>query len=381
MRGEGPTILLAAGEASGDLHGAAVARALLRRWPRARLYGLGGPRMAEAGVELLAGIERLAVMGFVEVAVRLPYFVRLFRRMGRELRRRATDLALPIDYPGFNLRLARAARRAGVPVLYYIAPQVWAWRPGRAEALARWTDRLAVILPFEEALFRRAGARASYVGHPLLDAPPVAVSRADFCARWGLDPDRPILALLPGSRPQEVARHLGLFAEAAARVRAARPEVQPAVAAPPGMPAGAYAGVPGPVCEDARALLHHARAALVKSGTGTLEAALAGTPLVIAYRTHPATYWLARRLVRLDRVGLVNLVAGEPVAPEYLQGEATPDALAAALLPLLDDGPARTAMLEGLARARAALAVDGRGPGGVADRVAALAAELLEGRA
>ncbi|MFO7261540.1 MAG: lipid-A-disaccharide synthase [bacterium] len=377
MRQDGPTILLSAGEPSGDLHGAAVAAALRRRWPGARLFGLGGPLMAEAGVELLEDVRRLAVMGFVEVASRLPFFVRLLRRVRREMVRRGTDLVVPIDYPGFNLRLARAARRAGVPVLYYIAPQVWAWHRSRCRQLAANTDALAVVLPFEERIFREAGARAVFVGHPLLDAAPVAVTREAFCQRLGLDPGAPVLALFPGSRAQEVRRHLRVFEEAAQRVRETYPAVQPVIAASRTLPLELYGETPFPLVDDSRALLAHARAALVKSGTGTLEAALAGTPLVIAYRAHPLTFWLARRLVQVPRIGLVNLVAGETVAPEYLQDEATPEALARAVLPLVVDGEARQRMLEGLTRVRASLAPRADGAGSVADRVAQLAAELL----
>lgn len=356
--------------------------------------------MAEAGVELLADPDRLAVMGFVEVAAHLPYFIRLLRMVRRELIARQAALVLPIDYPGFNMRLSRTAHAAGVPVLYYIAPQVWAWHRARARELAHRVDRLAVVLPFEEPLFREAGARVSFVGHPLLDTALPDTPRDVWCAARGLDPDRPILALFPGSRVQELKRHLPLFVEAARRLRRRRADVQPVIAAAPaltpdvlgtvsadanagdrsahGSPVG-YGGRDAiPAIRDTRGLLHHSRVALVKSGTGTLETALAGVPLVIAYRTHAATYWLARRLVRVDHIGLANLVAGERVAPEYVQHEATPEALAAALLPLLDDGPTRTAMVQGLARVRAALAPS-QGPAiGAAEQVVALAAELLD---
>mgnify|MGYP001947603864 CR=1 FL=1 len=373
-----PTILLSAGEPSGDLHGGALARALRERWPGARLFGLGGPRMAEAGVELLADLEQLAVMGFVEVLRHLPFHVQLFRRLKQEFHERRPDLVLPIDYPGFNLRLAKEATRAGIPVLYYIAPQVWAWHRSRVRLLAEYTDRVAVVLPFEEAIFREAGVRAEFVGHPLLDLPVPAVTREEFCEGLGLDAERPILALMPGSRSQEVSRHLELFVETAKLVQARRPEVQPVIAASPAVPAEAYSGVPFPRTRDSRALLRHARAGLVKSGTGTLEAALAGMPLVIVYRTHPVTYWLARRLVRVDSIGLVNLVAGERVAPEFIQGDAKPPALAEALVPLLaKESEARQKALDGLARVSEALRPAGGEGMRVADRVVALAAELL----
>lgn len=373
-----PTILLSAGEPSGDLHGAAVARELRRRWPGARLYGLGGPLMAAEGVELLAGLDRLAVMGFVEVVKHLPYFYGLFRRVRRELAVRGTDLVIPIDYPGFNLRLARSARESGIPVLYYIAPQVWAWHRSRTRELARCADRLAVVLPFEEPLFREAGARVTFVGHPLLDLCEATSTRAEFCARLGLDAERPILAVFPGSRAQEVARHLELFTAAAREVCRSDPRVQPVVACSASVPEEAFAGLALPRTPASRELLLHADAALVKSGTTTLEAALALTPMVIAYRMHPLTYRLARRLVEVEHIGLVNLVAGERIAPELIQDEATPDALARALLPLLAaDSPERRRALEALAGVRDRL----RAAGGdrAAARVAELAGELLGG--
>jgi lipid-A-disaccharide synthase len=368
-------ILLAAGEPSGDLHGAGLARALLRRFPQARLWGLGGPLMREAGVDLLAHIDDLAVMGFGEVAGRLPFFVRLWRRVRRALALERPDLVIPIDYPGFNVRLARAARAAGSRVLYYIVPQVWAWHRSRIPKLVAAADRLAVILPFEQPLFEQAGGRAVFVGHPLLDVEPPPVPREMFCAANGLDPARPILALFPGSRTQEIERHLGLFAETAQHVHARRTGVQAMIAAGSAISTAAF-GTGPPQTNDGWGLLQHAAVALVKSGTSTLQAALTRTPMVVTYRTSALTFALARRLVRVDHVALVNLVAGERLVPEILQAEATPQALADPLLALLDEGPARTRVLDGLTRVRRSLQAPDAS-GSVADRVAGLAAELL----
>jgi lipid-A-disaccharide synthase len=372
-----PRIFLSAGEPSGDLHGARLAEALRRRYPDAELFGLGGDRMASAGVELMAHVDQLAVMGFAEVLRHLPYFIRLMGDVKAAIAARPPDLVIPIDYPGFNLRLARHARSRRIPVLYYIAPQVWAWHRSRMKQLARDTDRLAVILPFEEELFRAAGSNAVFVGHPLAEQVAPEADRAAFLARIGADPERPVLALFPGSRGQEVRRQVEVFVAAAQAVQLQLPAVQPVVARSDAVPDAAYAGVPFPLAADGWSLLHHARAALVKSGTSTLQAALAGTPLVVTYRVHPLTFFMAERLVKVPHVGLVNLVAGERLAPELLQQDATPLRLAAALLPLLDESSAeRARLVAGLRRVRDALTArqDGRSTG---DRVADLAAELL----
>lgn len=367
-------MLLLAGEASGDLHGAAVASALTRRIPGVRLVGLGGDRMAARGVELLEGLDSLAVMGFAEVVRHLPFFLRLEQRVVRLLDSGEVDLVLPIDYPGFNLRIMRAAHRRRIPVLYYVAPQVWAWKAHRAGRLAREADRVAVILPFEVDFLERWGARAVFVGHPLLDEIPPAPDRRDFAREHGLDADRPILALFPGSRRQELERHLQPFVGAARLLQERHPDLQPVLGRAPSLPLAALEGTGFPVVSDFRGLLRVAQGALVKSGTTTLEAALAGVPFVTAYRTSSITWMLARRLVKVEHIALANLVAGRRVVPEVLQHEVTPEGLADALGPLLEEGVERSRMIEGLGRIRGAL-----GSPGAADRVAEMAAELLGG--
>jgi lipid-A-disaccharide synthase len=330
--------------------------------------------MAAAGVELLADVHDLAVLGLAEVLGRLPFFWKLLRTTRRELVRRRPDLVLPIDYPGFNFRLSRQARSLGIPVLYYIAPQVWAWHRSRADELARLAAELAVILPFEEPLFRNRGGRVTFVGHPLLEEePPV---RTAWAAEVGIDAERPVLALFPGSRRQEIHRHLAIFGEAAAEIQRRFPQVQPVFARAATLPSEAWAGLKYPTTTDSWALLHAARAAVVKSGTSTLQAALAGVPMVVAYRMNAATFAAARRLVRVDHVGLVNLVAEERVMPELLQDEVTAARIAEAIGPfLVEDSAERARALGALTRVRHRL----EPPAGrrVAEHVVDLAASIL----
>jgi len=365
------TVFVSAGEPSGDQHAGAMIAALRRAVPDVAVEGVGGPQLAAAGVRLLARIEDLTVMGFVEVVRKVPAHWRLLRRIERRLRDGDVRLVVLVDYPGFHLRVAAAAHRAGVPVMYYIAPQLWAWGERRVRQMAQTVTRLAVILPFEERFFTERGVATTFVGHPLMDRPALA-ARPQLKRELGLDPGRPVLGLFPGSRSQEVTRLWPAFRAAAEAVRRQRPEVQVLVAATDG---GVYpdAGGVAVVRGRPRECFGAADAALCKSGTTTLEAAVADTPLVVAYRMHQLSYLLARRLVRVPWIGLVNLVAGRQVAPEFIQGAATPDALARAVLPLLDPGSAeRRAQLEGLSDVRRRL-----GEPGAAERAAQVARALL----
>ncbi len=367
-----PRIFVSAGEPSGDLHGAAVVRALKDRFPGAEIEAFGGAKMAAAGARILWPMERYTVMGFAEIVHKIPAHYQLLRALRRRFARREYDLVILIDYPGFHLRVAESARRAGVKVLYYIAPQLWAWRPERAPRFKAAIDRLAVIFPFEADFFSTLGIQARYVGHPLVDHGRWP-TRAEARARLGLDPGIRVLGILPGSRRQELARLWVPFREAAARLLA-EGRCQRAVVA--GIARGDYPD-PGAVTisrGDPHDVLAAADAVLAKSGTTTLEATVLDTPMVVAYRVHRVTAFFARRWIRVPWVTPVNLIAGHPVVEELLQDEVTAPRLAAAVAPLLDPADPKTvAQRAGLATVRRALG----GPG-AALRVGELAAELLE---
>lgn len=365
-------VLFVAGETSGDLHAAGVATELRRRAPALPLVGIGGARMEQAGVTLLEHTDRLAVMGFTEVLKHVPRHWQLLRMLRRRLREGRVGLVILIDYPGFNLKVAREAHAAGVPVLYYITPQVWAWGAARLAEMARTVTRAAVILPFEEPLLREHGIAATFVGHPLLDRARSLPTREAARRELGLPPDAPVLALFPGSRAQEIARHLDAFVATARELERRMPGVKTVVSVAPGI-ALDPARCPYPLVHGASFTVWRAAdAALSKSGTSTLEAAVAACPLVVAYRTSALSYAIARRVVKIPRIGLVNVVAGREVAPELIQHALEPAGAARRLEPLLRAGtPEREAMLAGLAEVRGRL-----GEAGAAERVATLALEL-----
>ena len=366
-------VLIVAGEASGDLHAAGLARELRATRPELALVGIGGQQMEDAGVELVERAEKLAVMGFLEVLRHVPRHYQLLRTLEARMRGGSVALLVVLDYPGFNMKLAAAAARAGVPVLYYITPQVWAWGAKRIPKLARIVTRAAVIFRFEEELLREAGVRAEFVGHPLLDHVHALPDAATARERLGLDPTRPVLALFPGSRVQEIERHLTDFVATARELERRVEGLQVVVSVAPTIELPVDR-CPYPMARgESMTVLRAASAAMCKSGTTTLQAAVAGCPLVVAYRTSPFTYRIARRVVRIPYIGLVNIVAGREVAPEFVQDALRPSRVADALEPLLEEGSARrAAMLDELATVRAQL-----GEPGAARRVAGLASEMV----
>lgn len=372
-------VMIVAGEASGDLHGADFAANLLTRDPSCEIFGIGGEQMRAVGVRALFRTEDIAGLGLAELTSTIRRTVGAWRALRRILRRDPPDLVVLIDYAEFNLMLAGAARRAGVPVLYYILPQVWAWRRGRIGKLVKRAQRMAVVFPFEAELYARAGGRVSFVGHPLLDRVAPAQERAATLTRHGLSPSARLLALLPGSRRAEVEYLLRAMLEAA-MVLAAKHGLTPVIALAPTLDAALLREVAGAAAledvriiqDDTYSIIAASELALVASGTATLETALLGCPMVIAYKMSPVTYRLARILVRgVDYIGMPNILAGRAIVPELIQGDVTPAKLVRAAEPMLAE-PLHTETAAALRAVRASL-----GAPGAAERVAAIAMEMM----
>jgi lipid-A-disaccharide synthase len=371
-----PEILISAGEASGEMYAARLASALAAR-TGARFFGLGGAKMQEAGVELAADYHTMSVVGITEVIEKLPVVWRNWRKMAKEAERRKPKLAILVDSPGFNLGLGRRLRKQGIPLVYFIGPQVWAWRPGRVKTIKRLVKRILVIIPFEEKIYRDAGVPADFVGHPLADVVRATMTREEFCGRHGLDPARPILTLLPGSRPGEIHRHLPVILEACRGLgNGAGPQLVLAATTGVAAQAEAMCRASGLRVTVVQAQTYNALAAadcaIVSSGTATLESALLGTPIVVVYRVSPLTGFIMRFMLRTPYVALVNVIAGRAVAPELIQGRFTAAAVRAEAARLLASREARAEAKAGLAEVRQKL-----GAGGAIDRAAEIIAGML----
>ena len=375
-----PTILLSAGEASSDMYAARLATALRAR-TGARIFGMGGPRMAEAGVELIADYHEVAVVGIAEVLHKIPSVVSVQNRLAREAVRRSASLAILVDSPGTHLGVARRLKPRNIPVGYFIGPQIWAWRAGRVRIVRRRVKKMVVIFPFEEAIYREAGVPVEFVGHPLVDVVKAAQSREQFAAEHGLDAAKPIVALLPGSRKNEIARNWPIIVQACAllaRTQSSGAPIQFVHVAAPGLgpelfaphtPAGlAIQRIEG----GAYDALAAADCALVASGTATIEAALLGAPMVVVYRVSPLSAVLARPLIRTPFFAMPNLIAGRQIVPELIQDAFTAEAVAAEARKLLESRDAREQMRGALGEVRSRL-----GSGGAIERAADAFATML----
>lgn len=432
------TIFISAGEASGEHYGALLIESLRRRLAEsgrsAAFMGMGGPRMVEAGLERVVRAEDMAVMGVTEVILHLPRIYREFRRLRQAIRERRPDVAVLIDFPDVHFRLAKELHRLGIPVIYFVSPQLWAWKKHRIKLVQKYVSRMLVIFPFEEPYYRDRGVRAEFVGHPLAELSLPIVSREEYArqassinqAQWiygmgpmtypegtdtdsswevhyELDPNKEWIALLPGSRSSEIGKNLPEMVKAAGLIADQNPgkyefiipvaqTLTPSQLLDTQFSLGELYMPYNPprftFVRDARAALQHARASVVASGTATVEAALIGNPFVVVYRVSPITYAVAKRVVDVPHVAMANLIAGKRVVPELIQQDFTAANIVQQLAALLPDGPPRQSMMQELKAVRRALAAEsGRESGGVAgptgaiERVAEAVVEELQSTA
>jgi len=372
-----PRLLVSCGESSGDLYAAELVRHLRRRIPEVEVFGLGGDRLETEGARLLAHVRDVSVVGLLEVLRHVRRLRAVLHALLREVDRERPALAVLVDYAGFNLRLARKLKARGVPIVYYVSPQVWAWRRRRLRTIRETVSHMIVIFPFEEALYRVAVVPVTFVGHPLVDLVKPAPDPAAVLASAGLDASRPTIAVLPGSRPQEVAYNLSPLAGAIRLLAARRPELQFGLAVAPGLDTGIFARAfeglaVRPLKGPASSLMSAATLGLVASGTATVEAALVEMPMVVVYRLSPITYALGRPFVHVPHYAMANLIAGHGVVKELIQKDFTPEAVASEAQALLDDPAARAALRTELGQIRERL-----GPPGASQRAAEVVAGLL----
>jgi lipid-A-disaccharide synthase len=372
-----PSVFISAGEASGEQYGALLANELIHKLGHdVELFGMGGPKMEAAGVECVVRSEDVAVMGLTEVLSHLPGIWREFQKLKQALRQRRPAVAVLIDFPGFHFRLARELHKLGIPVIYFVGPQLWAWKAHRIKLVRKYVRQMLVIFPFEEPYYRERGVAASFVGHPLAELPPPAINRQDFAARSGLDPEKIWIGLLPGSRLKEIEANLPEILRAAKLLHQQSTDREFVLPLAATLDAARRTrvlllveqfggGLPVRLVDDARATLFHARASVVASGTATVEAALVGNPFVVVYRVSAVTYAIARQIVKVQHVAMANLIAGKEAVPELIQHDFTAEKIVQHLETLLPDGSTRESMKEELAAIRQAL-----GGGGAIARVA-----------
>ncbi|NIO09906.1 MAG: lipid-A-disaccharide synthase [Deltaproteobacteria bacterium] len=379
MSKDAKKIMLVVGEASGDLYGAQLVNQLYRQDPSLDIYGVAGENLKREGIRVLFDVARLAGMGLAELIGNIKSLWLAYWLLRRSLKDQRPDLLILIDFPEFNLRLARLAHRWNIPVLYYISPQVWAWRKGRTRKIARWVSRIAVVFPFEVPLYEKEGARVTFVGHPLLDLVHSNQSREDTLKRYRLDPDKQTIVMLPGSRKREVEYLLPLMLRAAARLsldgeiqfvvlraNTVKPEQLEEILSTVSLPVAV-------VEMDNYNLLNAANLAWVASGTATLEAALLKKPMIIVYRLSWITYLLARLLVRVNHIGMVNIIAGDRVVPELIQDDVTAEKICSETQRILSDKNVTQQIVGKLENVRERL-----GSPGAPQRVAELALSLID---
>jgi lipid-A-disaccharide synthase len=377
-------VMIVAGEASGDLHGAHLVKAMRRQEPDLVFYGMGGDELAAVGVELLYNARKLAVVGAFEVLAHLPDIIAAQRILKKRMKEDRPRLLILIDFPDFNLMLAKKAKKLGIPVFYYISPQVWAWRSSRVKTIGRLVDRIGVILPFEEQFYRDRGVQAHYVGHPLLDSVTVEMSRDAFCRRYEIDPDHKIVGLLPGSRKKEISALLPTFLEAAKRMQqkyqkhivfliSLASTITEEDLRENGLDAYRQFVDIRIVRQYRYDMMAACDAVVAASGTVTLELAILNTPMVVVYKVSPQTYCLGKLLVKIKYFSLVNLIADAPVVPELLQDQGNPGSIEVELAFLLFDEYTRHKMQEGLSLVRQRLG----GPG-ASENAARLALEIMK---
>jgi lipid-A-disaccharide synthase len=377
-------IFLSAGEASGERYGAALIPAIRRLVPDTEFFGLGGQRMEALDFQRVVRAEDVAVMGITEVILHMPRIYGEYRKLKTSIEQEHPDLAILIDFPDVNLSLARHLKRAGVPVLYFVSPQLWAWKKYRIRDVQRYVDRMLVIFPFEETFYRERKVQATFVGHPLADLPLPEIRREVFARENHLDPSKQWIGLLPGSRAKEIRLNLPEMVKAAQTLQnlnqyefllplaptlteVHRTEIQARLAANPKIT----------VTHDARATLHHARASVVASGTATVEAALIGNPFIVVYRVSPVSYAVAQHVVDVPHVAMVNLIAGRRAVPELIQGDFTAENVVSHLQPLLNDTTARIEMQTSLSQISDMLKAKGNSGETAIDRVAEVASQMM----
>jgi lipid-A-disaccharide synthase len=370
--------MLVVGEASGDAHGARLVQALHKRDASVKVFGVAGEQLQATQFEMLFSVAQLTGMGLVELAGNVKNIWRAYRLLKRALKERRPNLLVLIDFPEFNLRLARLAKSLGIPVLYYISPQIWAWRQGRVKQIARWVDHMAVVFPFEAEFYARHGVKVTFVGHPLLETVQARQNRETVLTKLGLDPAKPAIGLLPGSRHGEVSKHLPIMRDGALLLRQEREVQFFCVRANTIERAGMEAALKNnlvaiPIVEQDRYdAVQAADLIWTASGTATLEVALLGRPMIVIYRMSRLTYWLGRLLVRVDHVAMVNLLAGERLVPELLQDDVNPPRLVSETRNLLDNQTLRRGIIDKLSKLRECL-----GTPGAAERVADIALAMM----